>query len=111
MFVITQSTTYKWPVDIEVPVDGGKFDKQTFDAEFKRISQARIDEISADAANLKDKLLAKEVLVGWDGINDAAGNVVPYSEGMRDKLLDIPKVATSVCRAFIGSLQGAQRKN
>ena len=40
-FVLKQSDTYKWPVTVEIPIDGGRFDKQTFDAEFKRLPQER----------------------------------------------------------------------
>ena len=36
-FILAQSDSYSWPVTVEFPVDGGRFEKQTFDAEFKRL--------------------------------------------------------------------------
>ena len=44
-FVLKQADTYKWPVSHDMPVDGGKHARYTFDAEFKRITQTRIREI------------------------------------------------------------------
>jgi hypothetical protein len=44
MFILSQSSSYKWPVSVDFPVDGGKYEKQTFDAEFKRMSQPQIEE-------------------------------------------------------------------
>jgi len=113
MFKLAQSPSYKWSVKIELPVDGGKFEKATFDAEFKRISQSRINELRTDMdkPGYSEMDLVKEVLVGWSGVVDADGNEVPYSEGNRDQLLDIPTVAVAIGMAFFESLAGAKRKN
>ena len=112
MFVISQSSSYWWPVKVEVPTDGGKWSTQTFDAEFKRLPQSRIDEIRGGASDdMKDGDLAREVVVGWRGINDADGNEVPFSDAMLAKLLDVPTVGAFIVRAYIDSLTGAKRKN
>ena len=75
-FKLDQSGTYKWPVTVEVPVDDGRHDKQKFDGEFKRITQSRIREMGQliETGDLTDVALVKEVLVGWDGIEDDQGN-------------------------------------
>lgn len=113
MFVISQKATYTWPVQVEFPTDGGKTDRQTFDAEFKRMTQTRINEIRAliEKGETTDNDLAREVLVGWEGVNDDGGNAVPFSERSRDQLLDIPLVAAAVVMAWLGSLAGVKRKN
>lgn len=113
MFVISQKTTYTWPVTVEFPVDGGKTDRQTFDAELKRMTQSRINEIreAIEKGETSDTELAREVLVGWEGVNDDNGEAVPFSERSRDKLLDIPLVAAAVVVAWLGSLSGVKRKN
>lgn len=112
MFKITQNATYTWPVTLEFPVDGGKTEKATFDAEFRRLTQSRVDEIrqAVERGEIKDVDLAREALVGWSGVVDSDGNV-PYSESARDKLLDIPMVATAIVMALLGSISGARRKN
>ena len=113
MFVISQKSTYTWPVTVEFPVDGGKTDKQTFDAEFKRMTQTRIQEIreSIEKGQISDTELARDVLCGWAGVTDGNGDAVPFSEGSRDRLLDVPLVAGAVVLAWLSSLSGVKRKN
>jgi hypothetical protein len=113
MFVISQKATYTWPVSVDFPVDGGKTDRQTFDAEFKRMSQTRINEIRGliERNEITDTELASEVLTGWSGVNDGNGDAVPFSEGARNQLLDVPLVASAVVMAWLGSRTGVKRKN
>lgn len=113
MFVISQKQSYTWPVTVEFPVDGGKTERQTFDAEFKRISQTRINEIRTAIANeaTTDTDLSREVLVGWEGVTDGNGDAVPFTERARDQLLDVPLVSAAVVMAWLGSLTGVKRKN
>lgn len=113
MFIISQKQTYSWPVEVRFPVDGGKTDKQTFDAEFRRFTQTRINEIREliEAGKITDTELAREVMAGWEGVNDGNGDAVPFSERARDQLLDVPLVAAAVVMAWLGSLTGVKAKN
>lgn len=114
-FVLKQSPTYIWPVPVEFPGDGGKVIKQTFDAEFKRLSQTRLTEIgeAITAGQVDDVTMACEVLVGWPegAIKDGEGEPIPFSDSALNQLLDLPKVASAVVVAFYESLAGAKRKN
>lgn len=112
MFKITQQPTYSWPVTVELPTDGGKVEKATFDAEFKRLTQSRVDEIrmAVERNEMRDVDLAREAMVGWSGVVDGDGPV-PYSESARDQLLEIPMVSSAIVTALLGSLAGARRKN
>ena len=90
-FVLKKSNTYKWPVSVDVPVDGGKHERVTFDVEFKDLTQSRlleIAELSSDGT-LSDVDIAKEVMVGWAGIQNEDGEELPYSITKRDELLDV----------------------
>jgi len=113
MFVISQSNSYKWPVSVEFPVDGGKTEKQSFDGEFKRLSQTRIEEIrkQIEDGNITDRDFSREVLIGWTGIVDGNKEEVPFTESARDALLDVPLVSSAVVMAFMNSLAGIRRKN
>ena len=42
-FAIKQTASYFWPVVVELPADVGRFEKHTFDAEFRRLNQTRIE--------------------------------------------------------------------
>lgn len=112
-FVLSQSISYSWPVAVEFPIDGGRFDKQTFDAQFKRLPQDRIRQVwdQIQSGEIDDEGLCKEILVGWSGITDAKGGEVPYSEQARDQLLLVPLVAAAVVSAWLDSLAKAKRKN
>ena len=112
MFKIVQSATYTWPVSFDLPTDGGKTEKATFDAEFKRLTQSRVDEIrqAVERGEMRDSDLAREAMVGWSGVVDGDGQV-PYSEKARDQLLDVSMVSTAIVSALLNSLSGAKRKN
>lgn len=112
-FVLKQSDTYIWPVTFDVPVDGGRHEKQTFDGEFKRLPQSRIREIGRqiESGEVTDAEIACEVLVGWTGVTDDQGKDIPFSQRALEQLLDVPMLATSVVMAYFASLQGAKRKN
>ena len=112
-FVLKQSNTYRWPVSFETPSDGGRHEKQTFDGEFKRLSQSRIREIGQliETSEITDAAIATEVLVGWSGINDDSGQEVPFSQVALEQLLEVPMLAASVITAYFASLNGAKRKN
>jgi hypothetical protein len=113
MFVLKQSDSYSWPVSFEVPIDGGRHERQTFDGEFKRLPQSRIREIGKliDDGDILDSAIAAEVLVGWSGVTDDEGKEIPFSQKSLDQLLDVPLLATSIVVAYFASLQGAKRKN
>jgi hypothetical protein len=112
-FVLSQSESYNWPVTVEFPVDGGRFDKQTFDAEFKRLPQSKIREIwdQIQSGDLSDDDLCQEVLIGWSGINDAKGSEVPFSEKAKADLLNVPLVAAAIVTSWLDSLSKGKRKN
>jgi hypothetical protein len=121
-FVLKQSASYTWPITLILPVDGGRREKHTFDGEFKRLPQTRINEIvrlaremergrlNEDEA-LEDQDAAREILAGWSGVVDDDGKEVPFSDGTLSQLLEIPTVAGQIVRAWFESLEVAKRKN
>jgi hypothetical protein len=113
-FVVKQSDTYFWPVEVAVASDkhAGRHDKHTFDAEFKRVSQSRVEEIISlgENAPVSDRELVVEIMVGWKGVTDGTEEL-PWSEANRDIILNMPKVATAIVTAWTDSLTGARKKN
>ena len=124
-FVLKQSATYKWPVTFRVPADGGKYEKQTFDAEFRRLSQSRINEIQLEVqarikaaekgdpvgTDISDMSIADEVLAGWSGVVDGDGEEVPFGQASKAELLNVPGLAGSIIEAYFESLAGKKTKN
>lgn len=124
-FVLKQSDSYTWPVSIKLPANGGKRERQTFDAEFKRLPQSRINEIQREVQlrikaaergedvpdGVSDQSIADEILVGWDGIVDGDGEPIPFSNAMKTQLLDVPMMASSLITCYFESLVEQKRKN
>ena len=121
-FVLSQSDSYTWPVTLVIPVDGGRREKHPFDAEFKRLSQTRINEIvrqakessgeiAKDPAMLEDQTACAEILIGWSNVVDDKGDDVPFSIKALDQLLELPTIAAQIIRAWSESLEVAKRKN
>jgi hypothetical protein len=120
-FVLKQTASYTWPVPLLIPVDGGRREKHSFDAEFKRLPQSRINEIiklaralemgRGDDESLDDKTAAKEILIGWAGITDDAGKELPFSESALAELLEIPTIAGQIIRAWFNSMEVAKKGN
>lgn len=121
-FVLKQSATYKWPVTLVIPTDGGRREKHTFDGEFRRLPQARINEIRRlgrlqelgrlePEDEIQDQDGAKEILAGWSGVVDDDGKEIPFSDAALNQLLEIPTVAAQIIRAWGESIEVAKRKN
>lgn len=117
-FVLKQSDSYTWPVTLVIPVDGGRREKHTFDAEFKRLPQTRINEIIRQAkatedgqSMLEDQSACAEILVGWSNVVDDSGEEIPFSQKALDQLLELPTIAAQIIRAWSESLETAKRKN
>jgi hypothetical protein len=121
-FVLKQSATYTWPITLVLPVDGGRREKATFDAELRRLPQSRINEIvklarrmdtglAEDGEELLDQDAVREVMIGWDGVTDDKGQPIPFSEAALAQLIEIPTVAAQIIRAWFESIEVAKRKN
>jgi hypothetical protein len=121
-FVLSKSATYLWPVRISLATDGGKQTIETFDAEFRRLPQSRINEIVRqakaaergrldDEEQLEDADVVREIVAGWSDVKDADGEQIPFSSAKLTELLEIPTVAGQIVKAWFESLKEGKRKN
>ena len=113
MFKIGSKDQYSWPVKVELAADGGKTEKQTFDAVFKRLPQSEVESLGDKLRNdeIKEAALIEEILVGWKGVQDSDGNDLPFSETNRDFLMDVFPVRGCVITAWLESLKVGRAKN
>jgi hypothetical protein len=112
-FVLKQSDSYSWPVTFELPVDGGRHEKQSFDVQFKRMPQKWIRDIAKkiDTEEVIDVDVAREIVTGWSGVTDDDGKEVPFSQKALDQLLDVPTLAGELVMAYFKATAGAKAKN
>lgn len=106
-FVRKKSSTFKWPVTVEFPVDGGHFETETFDAIFKRVGRAEFTKL-ADKGDID---LVERVLEGWEGIKDEEGKDIPFTKASLKDMLDDPYFARAIIKSYLESLEGAKAKN
>ena len=126
-FKLDKKPYYKWPVEFEVPTDGGAWEKQSFDGHFARLGQERVEyltqaytrrveelkagiELDEELAALTPKFIAGEILIGWDNILDDDGNEIPCTPATKERVLEVETVAAAVINAWSASLQGSAAK-
>lgn len=108
MFKIAQSRTHTSPVLFKIPADGGTYQSNSFMVEFKRLSVAEMKQLPQEGT---DADIARRVVVGWNEVEDANGQPLPFSSDALEKLLDIVGVAPAIVRTFFECVSGAQEKN
>jgi hypothetical protein len=106
-FVRKKSSTFKWPVTVEFPVDGGRFEKETFDAVFKRIGRSDFQKL----VDKGDTDLIEAVVAGWEGMQDESGKDLPFSLSALKEQLEDPCWTRGVIGAYLKSLEGGAAKN
>lgn len=110
---ITQSDTFRWPVKVNIPKDGGGYEVGTFDAVFKRLPRSEVEEIGTRVATGEITGLdaVRQILIGWSGVL-GDNEEIPFSEANREKFLEIPGVGLAIFRVFTNANNGAaQEKN
>ena len=106
-FIRKKVKTFKWPVSIEEPADGGTFETTTFDAIFKRLGRSEFLKLSEKS----EFDLLKAVLTGWDGIEDENGKALPFSIEAVRELSDDPYWIRGVLKAYTETFEGAKAGN
>lgn len=112
-FKITQSDTFRWPVKVSIPKDGGGYEVGTFDAVFKRLPRSESEALGEKvvAGEIEGIDAVRQILVGWHGVMDG-DQEVPFSESNRERLLEVQGVSVSIFRVFVDANAGAaQAKN
>ncbi len=101
----TLETGFKavWPVNVNVPQDGGAIEVQTFDAVFLALTPEETDE----AQKAKDpNAWANKFWVGLPNVDPAE-----FTDAYRKKFLDRAYVRQALITSYIQFLQGIPAKN
>jgi len=106
-FVLKKTASYKWEVKVEIPVDGNRFETQTFEAVFRKMSRSAFN----DLIDKGDDALVDGILEGWEGIKDEEGKDVPFTQKNKKELCDDPYVMKALIQAYADSVTGAPAKN
>lgn len=108
-FTVKERKSYRWTVEHVVGQRGGKPDVMSFDAEFRALTQAAVQELMkrVRAGEVKDPEFLDQILVGWHGLSDARGQneaEFTFDKTNLDTLLELyPGITGSITRAFMDS--------
>lgn len=109
---------FKKRVDVEIQTMTGTPEVQSFMAIFKGMSRAEYDALMARAeAAFKDgkngdDLVVAEVLQGWEGVEDAQGNPLPFNaDNMAKTWNEVPGARVATVRTFMMTVLGARTGN
>ena len=109
MFKLEKKDTFRWPVTVNVPRDGGTFASHQFTAEYKLLEQSKVDALIERFRN-DDADFLNEILVGWDGVFDAEGNKLDFNEDSKRQLLEIPYARTALVKTYFDAANGNKVK-
>ncbi|WP_422099092.1 hypothetical protein [Variovorax sp.] len=77
--------TIACPATLFLPADGGQLQAHKFTVIFRRVPTSERDDLArkSQAGELPIAALLDQVVVGWEGMTDAAGDAVPYNAAER----------------------------
>lgn len=104
-FVRKKVKTFKWPVKVEEPADGGVYEVSTFDVIFKRVAASELKQDNGDYEVLS------QIVCGWEGIEDESGKSIPFSQKTLKELCDDACWVRGMTNAYLDALAGAKEGN
>lgn len=112
MFKLAPAPTFKAKVLVHVPGVGRV---EPFQVEFRHMTQRKLQAFLEEVRTKKDSeaidALA-EIIVGWDGVCDHAGDPIPFSREALATMIDIfPSTAEALFKAYAEELSGARLGN
>lgn len=112
-FKLALTPTYSVEVTVEYPIEDGKTQRAKFFARFKRLKQEEIEDLlkRAREARANDRQILEEVLVGWKGVQDEAGEEIPFTPENMATVMNVYPMQPATVRAFFDSVQGARQGN
>lgn len=108
-FVISDKMTVEWPVDVQVPQNGGKTKTHTFTATFEILSQDEYDR--AILLSVKDHEFIAKIMVGFEGLLDDNGHEIEYNDDNLYTICKYPFMRVAIIQAYNAASTGAITKN
>jgi hypothetical protein len=103
MIRLGASDRFWYPVKVEMIGEDGVRRTHEFRAQFRRYSRSDFERVmeAVRKGELSDLELAREVLLGWEGVQDEDGSELAFSASARERLLDLWPVLPGVIGAFV----------
>lgn len=103
MLKLGASDRFWYPVRVEIIDDDGVRRPHEFRALFRRYGRSDFERLMrmVREGEITDDALARDVLLGWQGVQDETGAEVPFSVEARERLLDLWPVLPAIIQAFV----------
>lgn len=92
-----------------VPVNGGHRE-EPFKANFRLLDSERVEDFDLTTKVGTDDFL-RAVIVDLDEIGDAEGNPMPYSEELRDQIINDPPARLALIRGYFDNVGKGRKGN
>jgi len=110
MFELPRDLTWRWPVAVQQPADGGVLVEKRFDVRFRLIDDATQERLIATDPSGR-ALLREAIVEVFDVVIDGAP-AVGTAPGLVEQLINVPYVRVALLRAHNQSVSGhAAAKN
>ena len=107
MFKIVAEPQFTHTVKVRVPVDGGH-EEQSFKARFRVVDAEELARVERDEGR---RAAIRRILVSMEELADAEGNLVSYSDALRDQLLQQTYVEIAIYLTYLDGVTGAKTGN
>lgn len=105
---LSTSETFSTPVKYTLKTESGKDEAQEFRGTFKRYNQEQVKELLSSGKSDSD--MVREVLVDWKAQDLETHQDIPYSEAIRDVLLNQPGVGGAIILRYCESVGAVRPK-
>jgi hypothetical protein len=109
MFKLAESPQFTHVITVQHPVDGG-FDTSTLRVTYRVLGESRFADVNLDERVSSTEFL-REVLVGFDDVQDANGQPLPFNDRTRDALIDVPFMRVALAKGYFEAVYKAQLGN
>lgn len=106
-FILGISSTYWYPVTVDLLGEDGKTQKFEFDAKFKRLTDQEQQDIFNPPEGgkvISDNEVCDRVFVGWRNVYYGTGDEFPVDDANRELLLSIVPTRARVVAAWMKSI-------
>jgi len=110
-FVLAPVEAIRVVVEIEVPGDYGRTEKADLDVKYKKLPVSELEELGkGEGAKRSMRDVVRENILDIQGIKTPEGQDIPYSESVRDDLLNMTYVLNPLIASFWRAQNGQKQE-
>lgn len=109
MFKFEKNPVFTWPVKVQVPTDGGKFEEHVFNARWQLQDAAALRKFQDEHPAGGAVALLEKALKGWSDIQEADGNSIEFTPENVKRLADTWHVRSALVASYWDAANGELR--